>query len=190
MIFNLSLYNREFCYYYYRARYYDPLTGRFTSTDPIGLAGGDVNLYAYTWNDLIGYTDPLGLIGEGFFYHMGSPFRTFGNVILNSPRMGDEAVDWWKNRWDNSCGLAAAPYFVGGFFASMWTSDTWMYTAGLLGGGVLAEVSGLTVMGPWIGSIQYHAAHAGGPHQYAHIQFLIRVGEHVTKSLRIRLPWK
>src|SRR5208283_3745603 len=34
-------------FYYMRARYYDPQVGRFVSEDPIGFAGGDVNLMAY-----------------------------------------------------------------------------------------------------------------------------------------------
>uniref|UniRef100_UPI001443D145 RHS repeat-associated core domain-containing protein n=1 Tax=Erwinia amylovora TaxID=552 RepID=UPI001443D145 len=40
-------------------RYYDPAGGRFTQTDPIGLAGG-VNLYAYA-PDPLSWVDPLGL---------------------------------------------------------------------------------------------------------------------------------
>ncbi|WP_375224219.1 RHS repeat-associated core domain-containing protein [Erwinia amylovora] len=40
-------------------RYYDPAGGRFTQTDPIGLAGG-LNLYAYAPNPL-SWIDPLGL---------------------------------------------------------------------------------------------------------------------------------
>jgi len=44
---------------YYRARYYDPETGRFTQPDPIGLEGG-TNLYAYAGGDPVNYTDPLG----------------------------------------------------------------------------------------------------------------------------------
>ncbi|HEU5155055.1 MAG TPA: RHS repeat-associated core domain-containing protein, partial [Gemmatimonadales bacterium] len=36
---------------YRRNRYYDPLTGRFTQTDPIGLAGG-ANLYGFASRDL------------------------------------------------------------------------------------------------------------------------------------------
>lgn len=37
--------DREIGLYYYRARYYDPMEGRFMSKDPIGFGGGDVNLY-------------------------------------------------------------------------------------------------------------------------------------------------
>ncbi|MBY5943516.1 RHS repeat-associated core domain-containing protein [Halomonas sp. DP5N14-9] len=45
--------------HYNRHRYYDPETGRFTTQDPIGLAGGE-NLYMYAPNPT-GWLDPLGL---------------------------------------------------------------------------------------------------------------------------------
>lgn len=47
--------------YYMRARYYDPKVGRFISEDPIGFAGGDVNLYAYVANNSVNRFDPFGL---------------------------------------------------------------------------------------------------------------------------------
>jgi RHS repeat-associated protein len=43
--------------YYYRARYYDPRTGRFISEDPIGYSDGP-NLYAYVAGDPINRRDP------------------------------------------------------------------------------------------------------------------------------------
>ncbi|MGE3778910.1 MAG: RHS repeat-associated core domain-containing protein, partial [Pirellulaceae bacterium] len=46
---------------YLRARYYDPAIGRFTQEDPLGMAGGDVNLYRYAGNRPIEYADPLGM---------------------------------------------------------------------------------------------------------------------------------
>jgi RHS repeat-associated protein len=46
--------------YYYRARYYDPTIGRFTSEDPIGLQGGP-NFYDYVGNDPVDFNDPRGL---------------------------------------------------------------------------------------------------------------------------------
>ncbi len=42
-------------------RDYDPLLGRYLQPDPIGLAGGDVNLYAYVGNDPLNMVDPFGL---------------------------------------------------------------------------------------------------------------------------------
>jgi RHS repeat-associated protein len=45
--------------YYNRARYYDPLIGRFISEDQIGLQGG-INLYTYAANDPVNNRDPFG----------------------------------------------------------------------------------------------------------------------------------
>jgi RHS repeat-associated protein len=46
--------------YFYRARYYSPLLGRFVGEDPLGFDGGDVNLYAYVFDNPINYQDPTG----------------------------------------------------------------------------------------------------------------------------------
>lgn len=45
-----------------RARLYDPLIGRFISPDPIGIAGGDTNLYRYVFNNPNNYADPSGTV--------------------------------------------------------------------------------------------------------------------------------
>jgi hypothetical protein len=44
----------------YRARYYNPTTGRFLSEDPIGFAGSGANLYAYASENPLRFTDPSG----------------------------------------------------------------------------------------------------------------------------------
>jgi RHS repeat-associated protein len=46
------------------ARDYDPVAGRWTAKDPIGFAGGTVNLYQYAHGDAINYHDPFGLCPE------------------------------------------------------------------------------------------------------------------------------
>lgn len=44
-----------------RARYYDSGTGRFTSSDPIGIGGG-TNLYRYAGNNPVSHADPSGFL--------------------------------------------------------------------------------------------------------------------------------
>jgi RHS repeat-associated protein len=48
---------------YMRNRYYDPATGQFTQTDPIGIAGG-LNVYGFADGDPVAYADPYGLAAE------------------------------------------------------------------------------------------------------------------------------
>jgi RHS repeat-associated protein len=47
------------------ARFLDSTSGRWLSQDPIGFAGENTNLYAYTWNNPINYVDPAGNVGIG-----------------------------------------------------------------------------------------------------------------------------
>jgi pimeloyl-ACP methyl ester carboxylesterase len=47
--------------YYYKARIYSPMLGRFLQTDPIGYKD-QVNLYAYVGNDPVDGRDPTGLL--------------------------------------------------------------------------------------------------------------------------------
>jgi RHS repeat-associated protein len=58
--FGAREYDAETGFYYVRARYYDPVLGRFLSEDPIGLDGG-INPYAYAANNPVNMTDPSGL---------------------------------------------------------------------------------------------------------------------------------
>jgi RHS repeat-associated protein len=47
--------------YYYRARYYDPGTGRFLTEDPLGWAVGNATFYPYARNNPANFNDPFGL---------------------------------------------------------------------------------------------------------------------------------
>ena len=52
--------------YYFRARWYDPQTGRWLSKDPVGISGG-LNQYVFCGNNPVNFVDPLGLSWGGVF---------------------------------------------------------------------------------------------------------------------------
>jgi RHS repeat-associated protein len=63
-LFNGREYDAETGLYYYRTRYLDPRTGRFTTRDTIGIWGDPANLgngYAYVGNNPWTFVDPFGM---------------------------------------------------------------------------------------------------------------------------------
>ena len=51
--------------YNFRARWYDPETGRWLSNDPIGISGG-LNQYVFCGNNPVNFRDPWGLCEDGW----------------------------------------------------------------------------------------------------------------------------
>ncbi|WP_319759027.1 RHS repeat-associated core domain-containing protein [Maridesulfovibrio sp.] len=56
-----GLYDPDTGLIHFGFREYDPTIGRFISPDPLGYAGGDVDLYGYCLDDPINFVDRLGL---------------------------------------------------------------------------------------------------------------------------------
>jgi len=84
-------YDAELALFYYRARHYDPVIGRFIQADPVGFAGGDVNFYAYVGGNPLAFNDPYGLAAiAGGYKDMMRPavigyFSGFADLYLNNP---------------------------------------------------------------------------------------------------------
>jgi RHS repeat-associated protein len=116
---------------YNRNRYYHPGMGRFISPDPIGLGGGDSNLYAYVGNDPMNATDPLGLymeINDHLIVTPGGPHITRPyewmsplNQVFSGP-FAPPLVGWdsyrdcvWGKFADRNCRGSESPGFIRDF---------------------------------------------------------------------------
>jgi RHS repeat-associated protein len=58
-LFTAREFDSETGLYYYRARYYDPNSGRFLNEDPLQIEGG-IDFYTYTLNNPASMIDPIG----------------------------------------------------------------------------------------------------------------------------------
>jgi RHS repeat-associated protein len=79
-----------------RARMYDPGIGRWTSSDPIGFAAGDANLYRYVGNAATGATDPSGLVQKSGEAGPGSGVMT---TEMKYKRQYISEDDFINGRW-------------------------------------------------------------------------------------------
>ena len=85
-----SAYGNRYCFqgreidwttglYHFRARWYNPETGRWLSKDPIGIAGG-LNQYVFCDNNPVNFTDPYGQSWSGFWDGVADALAVVGVV--------------------------------------------------------------------------------------------------------------
>ena len=75
--------------YYFRARWYEPVTGRWLSNDPIGISGG-LNQYVFCANTPVNFVDPFGFdiwvsySGLHMNINVGDPHGNFSSYSFMS----------------------------------------------------------------------------------------------------------
>ncbi|MCK9506776.1 MAG: RHS repeat-associated core domain-containing protein, partial [Porticoccaceae bacterium] len=105
--------------YFYRARYYDPMEGRFISKDPLGFAAGDVNLFGYVQNNPENWIDPLGLWRAIVSDRGGRNGITYGGkmlVIGDNGKIAEVNVSSWPNPTNANPGIRPGTY--SGYFSA------------------------------------------------------------------------
>ena len=82
--------------YFYRARYYDPVSGRFVLEDPLGFGGANSNFYSYVANGAVNANDPFGL----------RPLTSCEKIKLYPyiPRIDLDRADIRENQWPPKVG--------------------------------------------------------------------------------------
>lgn len=88
-------YDRETEQYYLRARYYNPVIGRFMQEDT--YRGDGLNLYAYCANNPVGYYDPSGHTKQE--YHAES--KTPTSTPAGGNKGGSETTNRSNFKWGN-----------------------------------------------------------------------------------------
>jgi RHS repeat-associated protein len=135
---------------YSRARWYDANLGRFISEDPIGFAGGDINLYGYVKNNPVNFIDstgniPLPLITAA----VGGLFGGIGTIIGKG-----------LNNW-----VCRKGFFDG---AGDWNSGYWQDVAIGIGGGIVTgALMGTPLGGSLTGAVLVGAAGNVGQYVYS-----------------------
>jgi RHS repeat-associated protein len=140
--------------YYMRARYYDATLGRFLQQDPLGLDGGDINLYAYVGGNPVMFVDPGGLIRARGFWTGGGAGGLGGLTgrVIGATIGGTIGAYVGANigmdlgfAFGGALGLPSGPLgsFAGGVVGGAMGSAAGGYAGGWLGGQIGGWLGGL-----------------------------------------------
>ena len=116
--------------YYFRARWYDPVSGRFLSKDPASLLGG-MNLYTFCHNDPVNFRDPHGDI----------PWLVSGAIGAGVGAIAGGIIAWRQGEsvWQGAAAGAVVGGIVGFSFGTVTPATAAIASAG--GGAVVAAAS-------------------------------------------------
>jgi RHS repeat-associated protein len=99
-------------WYDYRARFYDPQIGRFTTKDQLGEFAPTINPYQYCYNNPLSFIDPNGMMPEMSTFVIASTFVNNQYTVIEHRADGDPRVylvrneEAWRNGGSKKEGLA------------------------------------------------------------------------------------
>jgi RHS repeat-associated protein len=128
--------------YFFRSRWYDPITGRWLSNDPIGISGG-LNQYVFCSDNPVNKRDPLGLRTDNE-----------SSNTTSDPTFSDVAKEAWKAAASSPNAIPYVSKVISD--GTAWGKDTWNNMSSfnksvLIGAGAVGEWAAYDLKGSTVG---------------------------------------